>query len=97
MAKQRVINKSTPGRMIILGFVAVILVGALLLTLPVSSADGKSVSFLDSLFTATSATCVTGLIVRDTGTGWSAFGQTVILLRRSWIYDGCRFSANSAF
>ncbi len=80
MAKQRVINKSTPGRMIILGFVAVILVGALLLMLPVSSADGKSASFLDSLFTATSATCVTGLIVRDTGTGWSVFGQTVILL-----------------
>ncbi len=77
---KRIINKAAPGRMVILGFIAVILVGALLLTLPISSADGKSASFFDSIFTATSATCVTGLIVRDTGTEWSMFGQTVILL-----------------
>ncbi len=77
---KRIINKAAPGRMIIVGFIAVILVGALILTLPISSADGSSTSFFDCLFTATSATCVTGLIVRDTGTGWSVFGQTVILL-----------------
>lgn len=48
--------------------------------LPFSSADGRAAPFLDCLFTATSATCVTGLIVRDTATAWSAFGQTVILV-----------------
>ena len=69
----------SPARLIALGFFIVILVGALLLTLPFASADG-SASFLDALFTSTSATCVTGLVVRDTFTGWTTFGQVVILL-----------------
>lgn len=68
-----------PARLIALGFFVVILVGALLLTLPFASKDG-STSFLDALFTSTSATCVTGLVVRDTFTGWTVFGQVVILL-----------------
>ncbi|MDY4230646.1 MAG: TrkH family potassium uptake protein [Candidatus Faecousia sp.] len=68
----------SPARLIALGFLAVILVGAGLLTLPIASPDGAS--FLDALFTSTSATCVTGLIVRDTFTGWTTFGQVVILL-----------------
>ena len=63
-----------------LGFIAVILTGALLLMLPFSSKDGRSLSFLDAVFTATSATCVTGLVVADTGTYFSIFGQTVVLL-----------------
>ena len=67
-----------PARLIALGFFVVILVGALLLTLPFASKDG-SANFLDALFTSTSATCVTGLVVRDTFTGWTAFGQVVIL------------------
>ena len=69
----------SPARLIALGFFVVILVGALLLTLPFASKDGSS-NFLDALFTSTSATCVTGLVVRDTFTGWTTFGQIVILL-----------------
>lgn len=63
-----------------LGFIVVILTGALLLMLPFSSKDGRSLSFLDAVFTATSATCVTGLVVADTGTHFSLFGQMVVLL-----------------
>ncbi len=63
-----------------LGFIAVILTGALLLMLPFSSKNGTSLSIIDALFTATSATCVTGLVVADTGTYFSIFGQVVILL-----------------
>ncbi|WP_032121567.1 TrkH family potassium uptake protein [Clostridium amazonitimonense] len=63
-----------------LGFAIVIFTGAILLTLPVASSDGTSTNFLDSLFTSTSAVCVTGLITVDTGTHWSYFGKTVIML-----------------
>ena len=63
-----------------LGFILVILTGALLLTLPISTTSGESTNFLDALFTSTSAVCVTGLIVVDTGTYWNAFGQTVIMI-----------------
>jgi len=62
------------------GFVAIIMVGAVLLVLPIATKTGQSTSFLTALFTATSATCVTGLAVVDTGTHWSAFGQAVILV-----------------
>lgn len=67
-------------RIIILGFSAVILLGSLLLMLPFSSQSGQITPFSDALFTATSAVCVTGLIVHDTATYWSSFGQGVILL-----------------
>ncbi len=60
-------------------FAAIILVGALLLTLPAAARDGQSVGFFPALFTATSASCVTGLILVDTWTQWSLFGQGVIL------------------
>lgn len=63
-----------------LGFIFVILVGALILTLPISTTSGERTNFLDALFTATSAVCVTGLIVVDTGTYWNMFGQTVIMI-----------------
>ncbi|MBQ2764591.1 MAG: Trk family potassium uptake protein, partial [Firmicutes bacterium] len=66
-------------QIIILGFAAVILLGSLLLMLPVATRDGDGAVFSDALFTATSAVCVTGLIVQDTATYWSAFGHTVIL------------------
>lgn len=68
-----------PGRVIILGFLSVIVLGALLLHLPVSARSGQTTPFLDCLFTATSATCVTGLVVVDTYQHWTAFGQAVIL------------------
>ena len=61
------------------GFFCLIMAGALLLMLPISSRDGQSEDFLSCLFTATSASCVTGLIVRDTWTQWSLFGQVVIM------------------
>jgi len=63
-----------------LGFIVVILTGTLLLMLPFARKSGPSLSFIDALFTATSATCVTGLVVVDTGTFFSTFGQVVILL-----------------
>lgn len=65
---------------IALGFFFIILAGSLILTLPIASRSGEWTPFLDSMFTATSATCVTGLIVYDTFTHWSLFGQLVILL-----------------
>lgn len=62
------------------GFFVLILSGALLLTLPFASRDGESVGFLNALFTATSASCVTGLVVVDTWSQWTLFGQLVILV-----------------
>lgn len=69
----------SPFQVITYGFAAVIFVGSILLTLPISTKDGLGASFFDSLFTATSAVCVTGLVVHDTATYWSSFGQGVIL------------------
>lgn len=67
-------------QIIILGFVEVIILGTLILMLPVSSKSGTFTSFGDALFTATSAVCVTGLVVVDTAAYWSCFGQAVILI-----------------
>lgn len=68
-----------PTRVVAVSFAVIILTGALLLTLPVASRSGQSAGFFTGLFTATSATCVTGLILVDTWTQWSLFGQVVIL------------------
>ena len=68
-----------PAQTIVVGFAGVILVGALLLSLPVATEAGTSPPFLTALFTATSATCVTGLVVVDTATHWSMFGELVIM------------------
>ncbi len=73
-------RKLSSSQVIMYGFTALILCGALLLTLPISSIDGSSCSFLDALFTSTSAVCVTGLIVRDTATSWTLFGKFILLL-----------------
>ncbi|MBR5949032.1 MAG: Trk family potassium uptake protein [Clostridia bacterium] len=67
-------------QVISLGFFIIITVGTLLLMLPVSSQSGKPTPFLDALFTATSASCVTGLVTVDTATHWSIFGKCVILV-----------------
>ena len=72
-------KRLTSAQIIILGFSGVILLGALLLALPLSSRSGDFTPFGDALFTATSAVCVTGLVVHDTATYWSVFGQGVIL------------------
>ena len=73
-------RKLTSFQIIILGFSGVILFGTFLLMLPFSSRSGLATPFSDALFTSTSAVCVTGLIIHDTATYWSAFGQFVILL-----------------
>ncbi len=77
MKKQRPLVSTT--HIILLSFLIAILIGALLLSLPISSANGKPTSFLDALFTATTSTCVTGLVVTPTVSSWSVFGQIVIL------------------
>ena len=67
-------------QVIAISFAAVIFCGALLLMLPFASKSGESCGFMTAIFTATSATCVTGLIIVDTLTAWTLFGQVVILL-----------------
>lgn len=78
MRKRRI--RLNPTQTIALVFAGIILFGAVLLSLPAASRDGVSCGFLPALFTATSATCVTGLVLFDTWTQWSSLGQTVILL-----------------
>ena len=75
---QREVLKNPP---LVLGisFMLLISMGTLLLMLPFASSDGNGASFIDALFTATSASCVTGLIVRNTAVGWSVFGKFVII------------------
>lgn len=68
-----------PPKILVLGFATLILIGALLLTLPIATENGNGLSFLNALFTATSATCVTGLVVVDTGDTFTKFGELVIL------------------
>lgn len=80
MIKPRFKRRMSVWRYLSLGYFLTILIGAILLILPISSSSGEMTNFLDALFTATSATCVTGLIVYETGVHWSVFGQVVILL-----------------
>lgn len=73
-------NNKSPFRIIIFGFLLVIFMGSFLLMLPISTKTGECTPFLDALFTSTSAVCVTGLVIHDTATYWSNFGQSVIIL-----------------
>ena len=73
-------RKLSSSQIILFGFAGVILVGTLLLLLPFATNSGEGATFWEALFTSTSAVCVTGLIVQDTATYWSGFGQAVILL-----------------
>ena len=79
MEKKSFSLSSNPARVITGSFLAVIIAGTLLLMLPLSAKNGEVTNFFDALFTATSATCVTGLVVVDTYTHWTYFGQGVIL------------------
>ena len=74
------LKKLNPPQILVFSFLVAILIGTALLSTPLATQDGKRTSLVDSLFTATSATCVTGLIVRDTGAYFSAFGKTIILI-----------------
>lgn len=78
-APKRIRRPPPPAIVLIVGFVVVIAIGTILLALPISSASGEWTLVLTALFTATSAVCVTGLVVVDTATYWSPFGQSVIL------------------
>ena len=71
--------KFSSSQILLFSFIFLILTGSLLLMLPFSTRDGKGATFFNALFTATSASCVTGLVVKDTGTYWSLFGQMIIL------------------
>lgn len=77
--KSNIKKRLSSFQVILLGFAGVILLGALLLMLPISSAERVITPFNEALFTSTSAVCVTGLVVKDTGSYWSAFGQAVII------------------
>lgn len=77
--KSNIKKRLSSFQVILLGFAGVILLGALLLMLPISSAERVITPFNEALFTSTSAVCVTGLVVKDTGSYWSSFGQAVII------------------
>lgn len=79
MINKKIFTVSTT-QIILLSFLITILLGSFLLSLPVSSANGKPVAYVDALFTATTSTCVTGLVTLPTVSAWSVFGQVVILL-----------------
>ena len=81
-------RRLSAGQILIVGFLAVILLGTTLLTLPISSQSGEFTSIRTAMFTSVSATCVTGLIIEDTALYWSGFGQAV--------YDGAVFNAYQA-
>ena len=78
--KMRKPLKLSTTQIILLSFLIVILLGSLLLSLPISSKTGQSVSYIDALFTATTSTCVTGLVTVSTFSTWSTFGQIIILV-----------------
>lgn len=77
---RRIHSKLTQTQMIVVGFMLIIMTGSLLLMLPWASRSHEVTPFLDTLFTATSASCVTGLVVVDTWSHWSMFGQVIILI-----------------
>lgn len=70
----------SPMQVLVLSFLGLILIGSILLMLPISSRSGEMTNFVNALFTSTSAVCVTGLVVVDTGTYWSMFGKTIIMI-----------------
>src|SRR5665648_1016490 len=81
LSKSRIkLNSLSPTRIIVSSFALIILIGSILLNLPIASNDGVSIGLINAVFTATSATCVTGLVIADTLTQWTLFGQLVILV-----------------
>lgn len=77
--RRKMFFKLDPPKILVLGFGMIILLGSMLLSMPVATTDGKGLTWVDALFTATSATCVTGLVVVDTGDTFTQFGEIVIL------------------
>ncbi len=79
MKKKSFLSELHPTKILVYGFLSLILVGSILLSMPFSSASGSFTNYIDSLFTATSAVCVTGLVVRETATHWSTTGKLIIM------------------
>ncbi|NLF46504.1 MAG: Trk family potassium uptake protein, partial [Syntrophomonadaceae bacterium] len=73
------LGKLNPAQVLVVGFSVIIIIGSVLLSLPIAVENGQ-INFLTSFFTATSALCVTGLVLVDTGTYWTPFGQVIIML-----------------
>jgi len=80
LEKRKIISHLKPTQILAVGFALLIFLGALILMLPASSSSGEMTPFVEAFFTSTSAVCVTGLVVYDTGTYWSLFGQVVIII-----------------
>lgn len=80
MFKTKLAKKITPVQLLALGFLSLILLGGILLSLPFFSRSGEATSFIDALFTATSATCVTGLTTLNTAEHWNQYGQLIIMI-----------------
>ena len=91
---QSIRHKLRPIQFIALGYMLTILIGTLFLILPISSKDGKMTNFLDAMFIATSATCVTGLSVFDTFAHWTFFGQLIILFLINNFYKSLFLTIN---
>lgn len=77
---KKVLTKLSVPKVLALGFLVIILIGSLLLSLPIATEEGESTTYLNALFTSTSATCVTGLVRYDTATHWSLFGEIVLIV-----------------
>lgn len=77
--KRKILKQFSSARIILFGFIIMIFLGAIILSLPISSRSREFTPFIDALFTATSASCVTGLIIYDTATHWSLFGKIIII------------------
>lgn len=77
--KEKVKNKISPTKILVLGMLILILIGAIILKLPISNKEGKTINFVDAFFTSTSAVCVTGLVTKIPAQQFSTFGQIVIM------------------
>lgn len=77
--KKRTKSKISPTRILVIGMITLILIGAIILKLPISNKTGKSINFIDAFFTSTSAVCVTGLVTKIPAEQFSTFGQIVIM------------------
>ena len=80
LRRNKLLSKLHPTQVIIAGFLSLIIIGAVLLSLPIATKPGHHIGFLDAAFTSTSAVCVTGLVVVDTSTAFTLFGQLIILM-----------------
>ena len=77
--KEKVKNKISPTKILVLGMLILIFIGAIVLKLPISNKEGKTINFVDAFFTSTSAVCVTGLVTKILAQQFSTFGQIVIM------------------